>query len=419
MRTTPSLHNHRYTGWVGSPPRADEQVAGRLSDASTSLKESLLAITREKQWLAEQHVAVCRIPAPTFREQQRAEWMVFQFRGLGYDAFVDRGGNVVANAGGSGPLVAVTAHLDTVLAPRKPEEIVAEADGTLRGPGVSDNGAGLAALLAVAKLLSGPNRLDGASAQPLFVANVGEEGEGNLSGMRYLCRQSPLASRIRAYLVLDGPSLEVVTSRALASRRFEVLFTGAGGHSWSDFGAGNPVHGVARTISLFADARTPGDRSGSYNFGTVDGGSSITSIPTEARVKVDLRSEHPATLDAMAQLLTSCVERAVSIENERSLTRISARVREIGSRPGGGMPEDAPMLAYLRAVDAHLGIRSVLDCASTDANVPLSMGIPALSLGTGGQGGGAHTPAEWYHPAGRDRGLSRILLLLALLLREA
>jgi di/tripeptidase len=151
----------------------------------------------------------------------------------------------------------------------------------------------------------------------------------------------------------------------------------------------------------------------------VDGGASITSIPTEARVKVDLRSEDPASIEAMAQLLTGCVERALGVENQRAKTRIAARVREIGSRPAGRVPDDAPIIAYLRAVDAHLGIRSVLDCASTDANIPLSMGLPALSLGTGGHGGGAHTPGEWYRPGGRDTGLSRILLLLAMLLREA
>jgi acetylornithine deacetylase/succinyl-diaminopimelate desuccinylase-like protein len=350
--------------------------------------------------------------------------MVAQFRAIGCEARIDRGGNVIAqlNAGAQGPLVAVTAHLDTVLAPRKPEDISVGPEGTLRGPGVSDNGAGLAALLALARALKNAPRLDEAAADVLFIANVGEEGEGNLGGMRYLCRQSSIAAAIRAFIVLDGPSTEHITWKALASRRYEVVFTGSGGHSWSDFGAGNPVHALSRAITLFTDAREEFGVNGgprtSFNFGTIDGGSSITSIPVEARAKVDIRSENGSSIDRLAQLLTGCVERAMQFENDRATTRVTAKVREIGSRPGGQLASDAAILNTVRAVDAHLGIKSQLDCASTDANVPLSMGLPAVSIGAGGQGGGAHTPAEWYHPAGREPGLSRILLLLATLLRN-
>ena len=307
-----------------------------------------------------------------------------------------------------------------MLAPRTPEDIKVQPDGTLKGPGVSDNGAGLAALLAIARALKSNSRIDNA-ASILFVANVGEEGEGNLSGMRYLCRQSTLASKIRAFIVLDGPTTDHITCQALASRRFEVTFSGPGGHSWSDFGIGNPVHALSRTISLFVDdpiSRSVIPRS-SFNFGTIEGGSSINSIPTEARSKVDIRSENVARIDELVELLTSCIDRSLQAENDRATgARVSARFKEVGSRPGGRLPDGASILRSIRAVDAHLGVKSHLDCASTDANIPLSMGLPAISIGAGGQGGGAHTPSEWFHPDGRETGLKRILLTVFSLLAE-
>jgi tripeptide aminopeptidase len=386
------------------------------------VRECLQWVVREKLWINEQHLQVCRVPAPTFLEGKRAEWMITQFRALGYDARIDRAGNVVAQLepNARGPFVALTAHLDTVLAPRTPEDIKVLPDGTLRGPGVSDNGAGLAALIAVARAIKICQTVDRAGSV-LFIANVGEEGEGNLSGMRYLCRQSSLASKIRAFIVLDGPTTDHITYQALASRRFEISFSGPGGHSWSDFGIGNPVHALSRVISLFAD--DPASRyavpRASFNFGTIEGGSSINSIPTDARSKVDIRSESTTRIDELVDLLTTCVDKSLQVENERANGgRVTARLKEVGSRPGGRLPDDAPILRNIRAVDAYLGIRSHLDCASTDANIPLSMNLPAISIGAGGQGGGAHTPSEWFHPDGREVGLKRILLTLFSLLEQ-
>lgn len=390
---------------------------------SPGLRDGLLALSRDKQWINEQHLQLCRIPAATFFEQRRAEWMQTQFRALGWESQIDRGGNVVAYQPGAaaGPFVALTAHLDSVLAPRSAEEIGLGPDGRFTGPGIADNGAGLAALLAVAKVCSLCPDLSGNPLSLLLAANVGEEGEGNLSGMRYLCRQSPMGPRIRSFLVLDGPATDHITCQALASRRYEISFSGPGGHSWSDYGVGNPVHALARAIASFADAHAalPSAPRSSFNFGIIEGGLSINSIPSSARAKLDIRSEDPARLEESSEALTACVERALEVERERaSAGRITARVKEIGTRPGGKLPADAPLLACLRAVDASLGIRSHLDCASTDANLPLSLGIPAVSIGAGGTGGGAHTPGEWFHPEGRDRGLRRIVLTLALLLKD-
>lgn len=420
----------------GAGPAPSKGAAGLA--ALPGVCELLDWFGRERQWINERHVEVCRIAAPTFQEQRRAEWMAAELRRWGWEAKLDRAGNVVANRPGpkavveKGPVVAVTAHLDTVLAPRTPEEIEAGRDGRLRGPGVSDNGAGLAGLLAVARAVEESPVLCGMALPLVLAANVGEEGEGNLSGMRYLCRAGGLGGRASAFVVLDGPSTDHITAAALASRRFEIAISGPGGHSWSDFGTGNPVHTLGRAVTYFCDgmAAMAGGESDAprtaWNFGVVEGGTSINSIPVLARAKLDLRSESPARIDEMAALMTQSVERALEAENgavtvgrsSGGAGRVTAKTREIGSRPGGRLPDSAALLEHVRGVDRHLNIRAQLDCASTDANIPLSLGIPAVSIGAGGHGGGAHTQEEWFHAEGRETGLRRVMLLLLLLLAD-
>lgn len=395
-------------------------LVGEVADLR-GVRECLQWFTREKQWINETHLQVCRVPAPTFLEQQRAEWIVAQFRNLGWEANIDRAGNVVAtpDARAAGPYIALTAHLDTVLAPRTKDDITVEPDGRFRGPGISDNGAGLAALLALARALKACSPAEGWHSDLLLIANVGEEGEGNLSGMRYLCKQSPLGKKIGAFLVLDGASTEHITNRALGSRRFEVIFTGPGGHSWSDYGVGNPLHALSRAVALFTEARLNGSPKSSINVGFIEGGASVNAIPPMARAKVDIRSESNEKMDELVDLLTSAIERALDVENQRATGgKVAVKIREIGSRPAANLADRSPILSYLRAVDSHLGIRSHLDCASTDANIPMSLGIPAISIGAGGQGGGAHSAQEWFKPEGRDLGLKRVLLTLCLLLRD-
>jgi acetylornithine deacetylase/succinyl-diaminopimelate desuccinylase-like protein len=396
--------------------------------ALPAAREALRFMSRERKWIDDRHLDICRIPAPTFFEQKRAEWLLGQLREWGWEARIDRAGNVLATqpaapASKDAPLVAVTAHLDTVLAPRSPEEIKVAGNERFIGPGVADNGAGLAALMALARAFPPPGALEFPAAALLLAATVGEEGDGNLSGMRFLCQNSPWAPRIRSFLVLDGPATSHVTSRALACRRFEITVSGPGGHSWSDHGAANPVHALSRAITWFGDQRAQspdGQPRHSFNFGVVDGGSTVNAIPSSARARVDLRSESAGHLDALAAGLSEVLERALLAENERSAAgRVTARLKETGSRPGGRLPPDSPLLQHIAAVDAWLGIRSAPDCASTDANIPLSMGLPAISIGAGGLGGGAHTPGEWYSPEGRDLGLRRVLLATCLMLAEA
>lgn len=401
-------------------------AAGDLAE-QPGVREALQWFTREKQWVNEIHLQLCRIPAPTFLEQERALWFAAQFRALGWHVSIDQAGNVLASLDAtpddSAPLVAITAHLDTVLTPRSNEDVSIDNQGDMRGPGVSDNGAGLAALLAIARAV----RSNGAAAdfwhRLLLVANVGEEGEGDLRGIRHICGQPELVRKIGAMLVLDGAATGHITTQALGSRRFLVTFSGSGGHSWSDFGIGNPIHALSRAISMFVDQKPLDPRSSpkvSINVGIVEGGASINAIPASARAKIDIRSESNERIVQLVSALQTSVARAEDIENARAVGhKVTAAVREIGNRPAAKLPDDAPIVRKIRAVEAHLGIRSRLDCASTDANIPLSLGLPAISIGAGGQGGGAHTMSEWYRSEGRDLGLKRILLTAALLLRDS
>jgi len=406
-------------------PPASAQVRALLAGAPVQAAFQLLAA--ERRWLNEKQLELCRIPAATFFEQRRAEWMKEEFERLGWRAEIDRAGNVLAqlpDALPKAPLVALTAHLDTVLAPQSPEDIGIDGESRMTGPGVSDNGPGLAGLLAMARVVHDCELLRELPAGLLLVANVAEEGEGNLNGMRYLCQQAQWMERIRSFLVLDGPSTERVTTEALACRRYEIVVNGPGGHSWSDFGTANAIHALSRAVAAFVDNHAPravaaGHGRHSYNIGVIDGGTTVNAVPAAARAKADLRAENPQLLAALSHALSQAFEEALLVENERARTgRVTARIRETGSRPGGMLPDDSPLLDWIQSVDAELGIRSTFDCASTDANIPLSLGLPALSIGAGGDGGGAHTTAEWYSPEGREIGLRRVVLLLGLMLGE-
>ena len=384
-----------------------------------AVRDCLQWFTREKQWINEIHLQLCRVPAPTFLEQERAAWLLEQLRSFGWNSSIDRAGNVVA-VYGDGPYVALTAHLDTVIAPRAKEDITVDPDGRFHGPGVSDNGAGLAALVAVARSWTLSKDLPEFPLGLVLVANVGEEGEGNLRGMRHLCQDSRLARRVESFVVVDGANTDHITNRALGSRRFEISFSGAGGHSWSDYGTGNPLHALCRAVSLFSETRVEGSPKSAFNVGLIEGGSSVNAIPQSARAKVDLRSESNTRLDELVEQLSAAVDRARDLENQRATgAKVTVKLKEIGSRPAAALPENAAILQYLRAVDAHLGIRSHNDTSSTDANIPMSLGIPAVAIGAGGVGGGAHTTQEWFSPIGRDLGLKRIFLTLLLLMRNS
>ncbi len=374
-----------------------------------------------EQQIARWQVECAAVPAPPFAEEERAAWIRARFEELGlHEVETDAAGNVCAFSGGNdaGPVVVLSAHLDTVFAAGTP--LAPRWEGTrLLGPGVCDNGAGLAGLLAIAAALRHAEL--NPTHRVVFLANVGEEGEGNLRGMRQVYKHAPWRGRIAAHLVLDGAGAGVAVTGALGSRRFAVELTGAGGHSWTDAGRPNPLAALAATVTRMGPfLRTDGART-SWNLGSMEGGGAINAIPASAVARFDLRSTDAGALAALEEELRGAVATAVEAANRGVTSDAALRVeiRGIGDRPAGSLPEDARLLALLRAVDRHLQLRTEPRTASTDANIPLALGIPALALGAGGEGGGIHTLGEWFEAKGRDLGLRRILLLLLALAEDA
>jgi acetylornithine deacetylase/succinyl-diaminopimelate desuccinylase-like protein len=367
---------------------------------------------------AESQLEVARIAAPPFGEATRSAWLADRFREIGLNHVeTDKVGNVFAVHPGYGNrYVALSAHIDTVFPATTPLNV--RQQGTrLYGPGVSDNGAGIAAMLAVAEALQSARI---AHALPfVFIGNVGEEGEGDLRGMRHVFATLPWKNAIAYSIVVDGAGSDTVVAEALGSRRFEVIVRGPGGHSWSDFGAPNPIIVLSRTIDVFSLTPVPGSPKTTFNVGVIRGGTSVNSIPESASMRVDLRSTSMAEIDRLERALRSALERAVATENQLAPSRatrkpqgIQSEVVEIGNRPAGELAQDARILKVIRAVDAHLGNVAQVQRASTDANIPLSLGREAIAIGGGGSGGGAHTLQEWFDCNGRDLGLKRILLTM-------
>ena len=366
--------------------------------------------------IAGNQVAVTTIPAPPFDERERAEWLAAQFREIGLgDVHLDGIGNVLGIRPGTSPerrYLAITAHLDTVFPPGTPVQV--RQDGQrLYGPGVSDNGAGIAAILAVASAM---NAAQIETELPIvFIGNVGEEGEGDVRGMRHLFADPHWRDAIAYTLVVDGAGTDTIVTEALGSRRFLVTVRGPGGHSWSDFGVVNPVVVLARAIELFTRTAVPASPKTTFNIGAIEGGTSVNSIPQSATMKVDIRSAAPEQIDRLERALGDALERALMAEPRhayggRAHSGISIDVTVIGDRPAARLNPSSRMLAIVQAVDSTLDNTARLQRASTDANIPLSQGREAVAIGAGGTGGGAHTLQEWYDPTGRELGLRRILL---------
>jgi tripeptide aminopeptidase len=364
-------------------------------------------------WINDEQSRLTEIPAPSFQEQKRAAAMKALLAEQGLTVQSDKIGNVIGELRGASDkeIVMLTAHLDTVF-PEGTDVRVKQEGERLVAPGISDNGTGLAALLGIARAMHiakvRPQRTI------LFAANVGEEGEGNLRGMRALI--DAYRTKLRAVIVLDGSGVDHVTTKALASRRMEVVITGPGGHSWSDFGIPNPISALVRGSVRFINTKVPMSPRTTFNLGQVEGGTSVNSIPYEAKLKVDLRSESEDELVRLETALRECMAAGVKDEmdnaRERNRGKLEWKLNNIGSRPGGELPADAALLSALRAADDYVGNQSRLERSSTDANIPLSLGIDAIAIVAGGNGGGAHSLQEWYEPAGRELGLKRVLLTL-------
>ena len=361
------------------------------------VRAALDRIRAENAWTLDQQVSICEIPAPPFKEAARAAEYRRRLEALGLTtARVDAEGNVIAERRGSGngPTVVVSAHLDTVF-PESTDVRVKRAGTRLTGPGIGDDCRGLAVLLAVARAFH-QSKLTTAGTV-LFVGTVGEEGAGNLRGVRHLFEKE-LAGKVDYFISVDGTGLGL-TTRAVGSHRYRVTFSGPGGHSYGAFGMPNPVHAMGRAIAKIADLKVPTSPRTTFSVGVVRGGTSVNAIAGEASMDVDMRSESAAALDSVDRAIRAAVAAARDDEAARwptSSVAIMARIDTIGIRPAGTQPDSAPIIRAALSAGRTLGFTAETSASSTDANVPIGLGIPAITIDGGGRGEGSHSLEEWY-----------------------
>jgi len=382
--------------------------------SSPNVIAALESFTRNAEEITRQHIEISSIPASPFHEQRRAEYLRDKFLNSGLDEVeIDQEGNVIGLRKGTStePLFVVSAHLDTVF-PEGTDFTVKSAGNRLLAPGISDDGCGLAALVALSRVFQEYNLRTVGSV--LFVGTVGEEGEGNLRGVRHLLTKGRWAKSVDAFLSFDGPGLDRITHRALGSRRYRVELSGSGGHSWGDFGVPNPVHALGRAIARLTAYPIPREPRTTFNVGLIDGGTSINAIPTKATMDVDLRSANETELLRLDSYFRRTLKQAKDEENETRRpgdAALELSLTLIGERPTGETAVNSFIVEVAAEATAIVGSHAVLDQSSTDSNFPMSIGIPAITLGAGGASGSSHTLEEWYDPGGRDRGLKRGLLV--------
>jgi acetylornithine deacetylase/succinyl-diaminopimelate desuccinylase-like protein len=408
------------------PQLIDNSAFSRVTTlaARRSVHAAFAWLHRSPKRIMDWQTELVEIPAPLNSEQARGEWIARRFAEAGLSRIeTDAAGNVYGvleaenhSPESTGPVVVVSAHLDTVFPAGTRLDPVVEGD-RLYGPGACDNAAGVVGMLALAFALAEAKDL--LRVPLIFVGNVGEEGEGDLRGMRHLYRESPLASRIAAHIVIDGAGVDSAVTQALGSRRFHVEMRGPGGHSFTDAGTPNPIAALAMALATLAETPLPEEPRTTLSLGTIHGGTSVNSIPESAEATIDFRSTSVEELVRLEVALHRTVEDAVDRCNAKAKTagtdqrgKLKFSIRKIGDRPAAKLAEDSALLETLRAVDRHLALKTELRLGSTDANLPLSLGVQSLSIGAGGDGGGAHTLAEWYSAKDRELGLRRVLLLV-------
>lgn len=364
-------------------------------------------------------MAVARIPAPPFGEAQRAAWMARRFCEIGLlDVDTDEIGNVVGRLPAAGadhdaeqPIL-LSAHLDTVFPADTCIEVRREGKRIL-APGIADNARGLAALLAIARVLVHcpvPTR------RPIIlVATVGEEGVGDLRGVKHLLRAGSAWRDAAGFITIDGTGRRRIVYRAIGSRRFAVTIGGPGGHSWADWGLVNPIHTLGLAVGRLSGLELPRQPKAALTVGRIGGGTSVNAIPAHAWMEIDLRSEAGATLVDTEQQIRRIIAAAVEEANatrRRGTPPLQLEIRLIGDRPTGETPVNSAIVRAARAATRLLGDHAEMVASSTDANVPIALGIPAIAIGAGGESGGTHTLDEWYTNDGGPEGIERCLLIL-------
>jgi acetylornithine deacetylase/succinyl-diaminopimelate desuccinylase-like protein len=359
---------------------------------------------------------ITEIPAPPYKEKIRAEYYLKRFGELGFkDAAIDSEGNVIGlrkGSGGGRPKLVVSAHLDTVF-PEGTDVAVKEKDGAILAPGIGDDSRGLAALLSLIKAINA-NEI-ATVADVMFVGTVGEEELGNLRGVKALFRDH---TDIDGFISIDGLGISRVVNQATGSHRFEMIFKGPGGHSFQEFGLPSAIHAMGRAIAKISDLQTPSDPKTTFTVGTVVGGTSVNAIAGEAKMAVDMRSNSTEELLKLEARLLDLVKQAVVDENARwNSDKLSVEIKLIGDRPAGIVAMDSPIVqATQRAVSTITrGPRVTFAGSSTDSNLAMSLGIPAVTIGGGGEGGNWHSRNEWYKPVDAYYGPQNALLTILML----
>jgi tripeptide aminopeptidase len=371
------------------------QAQSRPSDQR--LRSALQVIRDDNAWTLGQQVSLCEIPAPPFGEARRAAAFRRRLTALGLrNVRVDAEGNVIGERPGmsDGPTVVIAGHLDTVF-PESTDVRTRRVGGRIYGPGIGDDCRGLAVVLAVARAFQrSAVRTNGTV---IFVGNVGEEGPGNLRGVRHLYDKE-LKGRIDYFISVDGTGLGL-TSRAVGSNRYRVTYKGPGGHSYGDFGLPSPIHALGRAISRLADIPVPSSPKTTFNVGIVRGGTSVNSIAYEASMDVDMRSESAQALAEVDARIRRMLADALDAENARAQdpkARLTLVIDTIGIRAAGAQPDTAAIVQAAQAAAGALGFTVRPGASSTDANVPIGLGLPGITIDGGGRGDGAHSLDEWY-----------------------
>jgi tripeptide aminopeptidase len=409
--------------WSAEPAAAQAASAGSAVEAaSEAILANAKAIKALEDIKADDEAAfaeqkrITEIPAPPYKENRRAEYLLKRFVELGFkEASIDAEGNVIAlrkGSGGGRPKLVVSAHLDTVF-PEGTDVTVKEKDGVILAPGIGDDSRGLAALLSLIKSL---NANDIATVGDLMlVGTVGEEELGNLRGVKALFRDH---TDIDGFISIDGLGVARVVNQATGSHRYEMIFKGPGGHSFQEFGLPSAIHAMGRAIARISDLQTPSDPKTTFTVGTVSGGTSVNAIAAEAKMTVDMRSNSTEELLKLEARLLDLVKQAVVEENARwKSDKLSVEMKLIGDRPAGMVALDAPIVqATQRAVAAIArGPRVTFAGSSTDSNLAMSLGIPAVTIGGGGEGGNWHSRNEWYKPVEAYLGPQSALLTILVL----
>lgn len=402
------------------PPQVHAQEGNaeaqlRALMAQPSMVEAFRVIEELEPRTMEDLITLTEIPAPPFMEEERARVYLEWLREAGADSvFIDEEGNAIGVRRGlrGERTVALGGHLDTVF-PEGTDVTVRQVGDTLFAPGIGDDTRGLLVVLTVLRAMERTGiRTDD---DIWFVGVVGEEGLGDLRGMKYLFREG--AHPLAAWIEVDGGGLTSTVNGGLGSYRYRVAFRGPGGHSWGAFGMANPAHALGRSVAAFAVAADSLTRDGprtSYNVGTLGGGTSVNSIPFEAVMEVDMRSEDPAALDRIDAIFKEAMERGIAQENasRRRGPELELVVDQVGNRPSGRIDPDHPLVQRSMASSDILAGFSGLGTSSTNSNIPIALGVPAVTIGRGGIGGENHSPTEWWINRDGHLAIQRALLLL-------